>query len=93
MDALKKAARRAELPEDWVPHDLRHLRITTWIEAGQDVSLVRDAVGHADISTTNYYTHVRRKHLAPLADHGLESRMREDEPAEDELSQGTRTGT
>lgn len=78
MPALERAAEGAGLPDDWVPHDLRHRRATSWIEAGQDVSLMKDALGHADISMTNWYTHIRREHLKPLADHGLD--YEEDRP-------------
>ena len=85
IPALAKAAERAGLPEDLVPHDLRHRRATSWIEAGQDVSLVKDAMGHADIQMTNWYTHIRREHLKPLADHGLDY--------QDDAEMGRRTGT
>lgn len=77
MPALKKIARRIGFPEEWVPHDLRHRRVTTWLEAGHDVSLVKDAVGHADIAMTSWYTHLRREHLKPLAEDGLEYHAKE----------------
>ena len=69
-----------------MPHDLRDRRATSWIEARQDVSPVKDAMGHADIQMTNWYTHIRREHLKPLADHGLDYH-------DDAADLGTRTGT
>lgn len=71
VPSLKKA-RQIGLPDEWVPHDLRHRRVTTWLEAGHDISLVKDAVGHADIAMTSWYTHLKREHLKPLAADGFD---------------------
>jgi integrase len=62
------AARRAEIDLAWRPHDLRHLRVTTWLAAGKDVAKVREAVGHADLRTTMGYSHLVRAHLRDLVD-------------------------
>lgn len=62
-DALKQA----EIPRVR-PHDLRHRRITTWLAEGRDVTLVKEAVGHANLATTMKYTHLAREHLRRLAD-------------------------
>lgn len=32
--AVRKAAERAKLPDDWRKHDLRHRRVTTWLSEG-----------------------------------------------------------
>jgi len=74
VPSLKKAARRIGLPDECVPHDLRHRRVTTWLEAGHDVSLVKDAVGHADIAMTNWWPHLKREQLKPLTADGLDYR-------------------
>lgn len=62
------AAGRAKLPEDFVQHDLRHRRVTSWIAEGRDVTKVREAVGHADLRTTMSYTHLAREHLRSLVE-------------------------
>lgn len=61
------ALTRANVPKVR-PHDLRHRRITTWLAEGRDVTLVKDAVGHADLATTMKYTHLAREHLRRLID-------------------------
>lgn len=66
--AVKSAAGRAELPEDWVMHDLRHRRITTWLAEGGDVVKVKEAVGHSDFRTTMGYMHLAREHLRTLVE-------------------------
>jgi len=58
--AVREAAERAELPEDWRKHDLRHRRVTTWLSEGHSPVKVQKAMGHADLKTTmGYYTFVR----------------------------------
>lgn len=65
--AVKAAARRAKLPKEFVIHDLRHSRITSWLAAGESAVAVQAAVGHSDLKTTmGYYTHVPGGHLATL---------------------------
>jgi len=64
--AVSEAAKRAELPDEWRKHDLRHRRVTTWLSAEKSPAIVQRAMGHADIKTTlSYYTFVRSdlKHL------------------------------
>lgn len=66
--ALVRAIERAELPAGFVAHDLRHRRITTWLAEGKSATLVREAVGHADLATTMHYTHLAKEHLRALVD-------------------------
>lgn len=66
--AFDAAAKRAELPEGFRRHDLRHRRVTTWLAAGKDVVHVKEAVGHSDLRTTMGYTHLSREHLRSLVD-------------------------
>jgi len=56
------------LPPEFVQHDLRHRRVTTWLADEKSAVLVKEAVGHADLRTTMAYTHLAREHLRGLVD-------------------------
>jgi integrase/recombinase XerC len=65
---VRRWARRRGLPGDVHPHTLRHSFASHLLESSGDLRAVQELLGHADISTTQIYTHLDFQHLARVYD-------------------------
>jgi integrase/recombinase XerC len=65
---VRRWARNHGLPGDVHPHTLRHSFASHLLESSGDLRAVQELLGHADISTTQIYTHLDFQHLARVYD-------------------------
>lgn len=65
---LKLQGRRSNMPQDVHPHMLRHSFASHMLESSGDLRAVQELLGHANIATTQIYTHLDFQHLAKVYD-------------------------
>jgi len=64
--AVKRAANQADIDKRITCHTLRHSFATAMLEKGTNIRVLQDLLGHADVKTTEMYTHVMDKDISRL---------------------------
>jgi integrase/recombinase XerD len=63
---VRKYADLAGIGDRMSPHTLRHTFATHLLSGGCDLRIVQELLGHADVSTTQGYTHLTTEHLKDI---------------------------
>jgi integrase/recombinase XerC len=84
QERLRKRGRETGMQQDIHPHMLRHSFASHLLESSGDLRAVQELLGHADISTTQIYTHLDFQHLSRVYDKAHPRAKRRKGPDDDE---------
>lgn len=65
--AVKNAAHKAKIDKQVSCHTLRHSFATSILESGINIRILQELMGHADVKTTEIYTHVMDKDVSQIS--------------------------
>ena len=76
-DGFERAVERAGIPAELHQHDLRHRRVTTWLQEGHPIHLVKEAMGHSTVRVTKGYLHLVATDLLSLVEAPTREELKE----------------